>query len=104
MAVTTRCRFPGCKEPTTAESRNNARFSRMYCEEHRKGVKTKCSVCGKEYRSKTSDAIKFIKTGKPIICRPCFITALNKTPAMREQARQLGRITGPINIKIAHEK
>ena len=98
------CLFPGCNNSVAAITRQNARFSKMYCEEHSKGVDVECSVCHTKHHSKISDVIPVLLNSKPIICRKCSVKALNKTEAMKEQARELGKRTGSINIAKAREK
>jgi hypothetical protein len=104
MSYKTKCAFPGCNNPTASESKHNARFSRMYCEKHSKGIDVECSICHKKYHARISDYMPILKANKPIICAHCTIVARNKTPEMREQARQLGYKTGKINAEIAHKK
>lgn len=97
------CLFPGCNNSVAAITRQNARFSKMYCEEHSKGVDVECSVCHTKHHSRISDVMPVLLNSKPIICRKCSVTALNKTEAMKEKARELGKRTGSINIAKALE-
>lgn len=91
------CRIPGCNRKTAAVANNNARLSKMYCEDHRSGINVRCSVCGKEQRARASDYMKVIESGRNVVCRKCSVTSLNKSEAMRAQARDLG-------IKLSREK
>lgn len=95
-----RCKIPNCNNLTSSETNKNNRYSKLYCEQHVKGVDYICKECKKICISSASDYMKSIKnTGSPPrYCRKCAVTLLNKSPAMREQARILGNYCKNNNI------
>ena len=84
------CGIPGCNCKVAAITTNNMRKSKIYCENHLNGVKVTCKNCKKEMIISCSDFIK-IYPNQPR-CKQCQLNELNKTPKMREQAGNLGKI------------
>ena len=83
------CGIPKCKNQVAAITKKNMKYSKMYCEEHTKGVKINCKICNKEMIISCSDYMKVY----PNIprCKQCQLNELNKSPKMRKQARDLGK-------------
>lgn len=93
----TKCEFPNCNKPTASETKN-LRYSKHYCEEHSKGIKVPCSVCGKELIYKPGDYIEILQTTGIFRCHKCFMKIHNSSKAMREKAAELGKKYGSKNI------
>lgn len=83
------CGIPNCNNKVAAITKNNNKFSKMYCEYHRNGVEIHCKTCNKLMIMSCSDFMKIY----PNIprCKQCQLNELNKTEQMREQARNLGK-------------
>lgn len=83
------CGIPGCDYKVAAITSKNQRKSKMYCENHINGVEAECVKCHKKMIMSCSDFMK-IYPNTPR-CKQCQLNELNRTPAMRKQACDLGR-------------